>query len=102
MITAASISVSRVDDTLMLSKVLSDYTGEIREEDATGRFHASIALSRQAFDECGGWPLTMRGDFDQQLLARLVAVGESADPCSAAEPGYVFRWSSTGLITDSR
>ena len=38
----------------------------------------------------------MRGDFDQQLLARLVAVGESADPCSVAEPAYVFRWSSTG------
>ncbi len=78
------------------SKVLSDYTGEIREEDATGRFHASIAMTRQAFDQCGGWPLTQRCDFDQQLLARLVAVGESADPCSVAEPGYVFRWSSTG------
>ena len=77
------------------SKVLSDYTGEIREEDATGRFHASIAMTRQAFDECGGWPLTMRGDFDQQLIARLTAVGPSADPCSVAEPAYVFRWGST-------
>ena len=78
------------------SKVLSLYTGELQEEDATGRFHASIAMTRQAFDECGGWPLTMRGDFDQQLLARLTAVGPSADPCSDAQPGYVFRWGSTG------
>ncbi len=30
------------------SKVLSDYTGEVREADATGRFHASLAMTRQA------------------------------------------------------
>ena len=78
------------------SKVLSDYTGEIREEDATGRFHASIAMTRQAFIQCGGWPLTLRGDFDQQLLARLATTGTPADPCSDAQPGYVFRWGSTG------
>ena len=77
------------------SKVLSLYTGELQEEDATGRFHASIAMTRQAFDQCCGWPLTMRGDFDQQLLARLAAIGPSADPCTVAGPGYVFRWGST-------
>ena len=53
------------------SKVLSDYTGQIEEEDATGRFHASLALTRLAFEKVGGWPLTLRGDFDQQLIARL-------------------------------
>ncbi|MEI7702816.1 MAG: glycosyltransferase family A protein, partial [Planctomycetia bacterium] len=78
------------------SKVLSDYTGEIREEDATGRFHASLAFTRQAFEQVGGWPLTLRGDFDQQLLARLTAIGSPADPCAVAGPGYVFRWGSTG------
>lgn len=78
------------------SKVLSDYTGQIQEEDATGRFHASIALTRQAFDQCGGWPLTLRGDFDQQLIARLNAVGMPADPTFLAMPGYVFCWGSTG------
>ena len=77
------------------SKVLSDYTGEIREEDATGRFHASIAMTRQAFIQCGGWPLTLRGDFDQQLLARLATTGTPADPCSVEPPGYIFRWGST-------
>jgi hypothetical protein len=78
------------------SKVLSDYTGEVQEEDATGRFHASIAITRRAYEMCGGWPLTMRGDFDQQLLARLKAIGLPADPSAAATPGYVFRWGSTG------
>jgi cellulose synthase/poly-beta-1,6-N-acetylglucosamine synthase-like glycosyltransferase len=78
------------------SKVLSLYTGKLQEEDAAGRFHASIAMTRQAFDECGGWPLTMRGDFDQQLLARLTATGPSGDPCSVAGSGYIFRWGSTG------
>jgi hypothetical protein len=78
------------------SKVLSDYTGEIREEDATGRFHASLAFTRQAFEQVGGWPLTLRGDFDQQLISNLNAVGLPADPCSFAEPGYLFRWGSMG------
>jgi hypothetical protein len=78
------------------SKVLSDYTGQIQEEDATGRFHASLTLSLQAFVQCGGWPLTLRGDFDQQLISKLNAVGSPGDPCSDAEPGYVFRLGSTG------
>jgi cellulose synthase/poly-beta-1,6-N-acetylglucosamine synthase-like glycosyltransferase len=79
------------------SKVLSDYTGEIREEDATGRFHASLAMTRLAFEQVDGWPLTLRGDFDQQLLARLTAVGPSADPSAALGSAYVFRWGSTGM-----
>jgi hypothetical protein len=78
------------------SKVLSDYSGQIQEEDATGRFHASIALTGQAFVQCGGWPLTPRGDFDQQLIARLNGVGPAADPCTMASPSYVFRCGSTG------
>jgi hypothetical protein len=76
------------------SKVLSDYTGQIEEEDATGRFHASLAFTRQAFEQVAGWPLTLRGDFDQQLISNMNAVGLPADPCSFAEPGYFFRWGS--------
>jgi hypothetical protein len=47
------------------SRVLSDYSGELQTEDATGRFHASIALTRKTFEAAGGRPLTKRGDFDQ-------------------------------------
>jgi len=78
------------------SKVLSDYTGRIEEEDATGRFHASLAFTRLAFEQVGGWPLTLRGDFDQQLIARLKELGSAGDPCVIASPSYVFRWGSTG------
>ena len=78
------------------SKVLSDYTGKVEEEDATGRFHGSLALTRQAFEKVRGWPLTLRGDFDQQLIARFNGLGIAADPCMIANPSYVFLWGSTG------
>ena len=78
------------------STVLSDYTGEIQEEDAIGRFHASLAFTRKAFEQVGGWPLSLRGDFDQQLIARLNSVGIPGDPCQLHAPAYVFRWGSTG------
>jgi hypothetical protein len=78
------------------SKVLSDYAGQIQQEDATGRFQASLAFTRQAFEQVGGWPLTLRGDLDQQLIARLYAIGVAGDPCEFADPSYIFRWGSTG------
>jgi hypothetical protein len=78
------------------SKVLSDYTGQIQEEDAAGRFHASLAFTRQVFEEVDGWPLTLRGDFDQQLIGRFNSIDLPGDPCQQAAPSYVFRWSSTG------
>jgi len=78
------------------SKVLSDYTGEVQEEDATGRFHASLAFTRLALEKVCGWPLTLRGDFDQQLIARLNELGLPGNPCTIANPTYIFRWGSTG------
>jgi hypothetical protein len=78
------------------SRVLSDYTGQVEQEDATGRFHASLAVTRQAIEQVGGWPLTLRGDFDQQLIARFRELGPAGDPCVLTSPSYVFRWGSTG------
>tara|TARA_R110002096_G_C14446168_1_gene711159 strand:+ start:207 stop:851 length:645 start_codon:yes stop_codon:yes gene_type:complete len=77
------------------SRVLSLYTGELREEEAAGRFHASIAFTRESFDTTGGWPLTKRGDFDQTFLRRLAGVMTTVDPCRTHPPSYVFRWGST-------
>jgi len=77
------------------SRVLSLYTGELREEDAEGRFHASIAFTRDTLDTAGGWPLTKRGDFDQAFLQRLARAGTTVDPCRTYPPSYVFRWGST-------
>ena len=36
--------------------VLSSYTGRLEQEDATGRFHASLAFRREIVDRIGGWP----------------------------------------------
>ncbi|MFM7925469.1 MAG: glycosyltransferase, partial [Planctomycetaceae bacterium] len=77
------------------SFVLSSYTGRLEQEDATGRFHASLAFRREIFDRIGGWPLTKRGDFDQQLIARLNAIERPGDPCQFADPSYIFRWGQT-------
>ena len=59
--------------------------------DATGRFHASLAFLRKLFDRIGGWPLTNRGDFDQQLIDRLTAIETLSDPCQLDSPLSIFR-----------
>ncbi|MFM7866422.1 MAG: hypothetical protein ACKPHU_19615, partial [Planctomycetaceae bacterium] len=56
---------------------------------------ASLAVRREIFDRIGGWPLTKRGDFDQQLIARLNAIERPGDPCQFADPSYIFRWGQT-------
>jgi hypothetical protein len=38
------------------SFVLSSYTGRLEQEDATGRFHASVAFRREILDRNDGWP----------------------------------------------
>ncbi|WP_156514519.1 hypothetical protein [Planctomyces sp. SH-PL14] len=77
------------------SRVRSLYTGSLREEPASGRFHGSIAFTRAAFELAGGWPITRRGDFDIQFLKRLDSLGQTVDPCKLSTPSYVFRWGST-------
>ena len=62
------------------SFVLSSHTGRPTQKDATSRFHASLAFRREIFDRIGGWPLTKRGDFDQQVIARLHAIEAPDDP----------------------
>jgi len=80
------------------SRILSLYTGKLQEELAAGRFHASIVLSRRAW-EAVHWPENGRADFDQQLFAELAErVGPPADPLEVeSQPQYIFRWGSTGM-----
>ncbi len=83
------------------SFVLSSHTGRPTQKDATSRFHASLAFRREIFDRIGGWPLTKRGDFDQQVIARLHAIEAPDDPpmalaydkmqCREGEAGMVKR-----------
>ncbi len=77
------------------SRVWCLHDGRLAQEHAAGRFHASVAFSRETSQLCGGWPLTLRGDFDLQFLKRLGEASPVADPCETHHPGYVFRWMST-------
>lgn len=77
------------------SRVRSHVNGALHEEGAAGRFHASIAFTREAFSTVQGWPLSLRGDFDQQFLSRLSGLGPVGDPIQHHSPSYVFRWEIT-------
>ena len=81
------------------SRVLSLYTGKPEQENASGRFFASIAVTRELWRHVGGIPNTRRADFDQQFMAALLrANGPAADPLDFSPqrtPGYCFRWAST-------
>lgn len=77
------------------SKILSLYTEKLQEEPASGRFHGSIAFKRSLFNTINGWPLSQRGDFDQELMTRLSQHGKLVDTCQYGSPCYVFRWGST-------
>jgi hypothetical protein len=43
----------------------------------------------------GGWHLNKRGDFDQQLIARLTAIETPGDPCQLDSPSWIFRRGGT-------
>ncbi|MFM7869972.1 MAG: hypothetical protein ACKPHU_37625 [Planctomycetaceae bacterium] len=75
--------------------MLSRDAERLEHEDVTGRFHASLAFRREIFDGIGGWRLTKRGDFDQQLFARLNAIEAPGDPCQFADPSYIVRRGQT-------
>ena len=75
--------------------MLSRDAERLEQEDATGRFHASLACRCEIFDRIGGWPLTRRGDFDQQLSARINAIEAPGNPCRFADASYIFRWGQT-------
>lgn len=88
------------------SEVWSDYTGALATEHTGGRFHGCLAITREALRLIGGWPLTLRADFDQHLISTLrQQSGQPGDPlkfspdCPASlrshsgkSPGYLFRW----------
>jgi len=66
-------------------------------EQVGGRFHGALGLSWEAWHQVGGWPETLRADFDQQMIGRLNRrLGPAADPTRVARPSYIFRWASTG------
>jgi len=81
------------------SKPFSIYTlitKEPKMEEATGRFHSSMAFSREAYELTGGWPRTKMPNFDLQFIENLQSrFGSPGDPCEFFNPTYVFRWMTT-------
>jgi len=75
----------------------STYPGHLVEESSAGRFHGSMAITRKAFNETGGWPETDSRDYDMQMFKKLTDLYMGpADPIKLKrEVSYVFRWGST-------
>lgn len=75
-------------------RVWSTYTGVPEIEPARGRFHGSLAVRAQH----ARWPVSSRGTFDQEMLAKLTSeLGRPADSCHGI-PSYVFRWNDTNAL----
>ena len=79
--------------------VLSDYTGYLVAEPAAGRFHSALGFRRSLIERIGGWPVTDRADFDQQLQTALHAAAASkGDPFASPASNnpwkipYVYGW----------
>lgn len=78
------------------SKVLSDYGWDgvkpLPEENGSGRFHSSMAFTKDLIRRIGGWPDTKRADFDQQLIKALNQNANSiVDPFTGTHQ-YVYGW----------
>ena len=77
------------------SHIRSLYTGKVEIEKADGRFHASLAMSVEAYHKVDGWPMGPQLNFDQQLFTNLhIITGDGI--YQTDDPSYIFRWASTG------
>ena len=76
------------------SRIVSAYFDPPKEETATGRFHGSIAVTRDAIEQVP-WIDTTRATFDQEYLSALANHSTPADPCDVAPPQYVYRWQTS-------
>lgn len=73
-------------------QIVSAYHQPPKLEDASGRFHGSIAVSRVAWKKTP-WIDTTRATFDQEYIAALqTAFG---DPARPELPTYVYRWQTS-------
>jgi hypothetical protein len=67
--------------------------GTIVRENSAGRFHSSIAFTRDLVQRVGGWDETLEADFDQQFIAKLTkAVSKVGDPCNYGPIQFVYSW----------
>ncbi len=91
------------------STVLSDYTGQIEEEDATGRFHTSMAFTRQAFEQVGGKSVrivTHGEDRYDRTIGEVYVAGEKPEDSeknvNATRVADGFAWHYVQYAPDSK
>jgi hypothetical protein len=77
------------------SRIISAFHQPPMEEPGTGRFHGSIAISRELVEEVP-WIDTVRATFDQEYLQALSSVVAPGDACEHGSPQYVYRWQTSG------
>lgn len=78
------------------SKIYSLYQSRVPlVEDASGRFHGSLAVRMSHLRKIGGWPEMKRIDFDQQMLTSCRPCADSLPFCPSGKPSYIYRWQST-------
>lgn len=73
------------------SHVLSTYSGGLTIESSVGMFHGSIAYSRNLYEEVGGYSQNCRGDFDQDMMQRLLKKYLDA-PYRPDQLSYIYQW----------
>jgi glycosyltransferase involved in cell wall biosynthesis len=78
------------------SQIISAYHRPPKIEDASGRFHGSIAALLSAVNEVP-WIDTRRATFDQEYIAALSErFGPPGDPLRYGSIQYVYRWQTSG------
>ena len=77
------------------SEIWSAYHNPPAIENASGRFHGSIAINKDLLDEVGGWIDTKRATFDQEFLQLLSRRATPGDPCHFGPTQYCYRWQTS-------
>jgi glycosyltransferase involved in cell wall biosynthesis len=78
------------------SQIISAYHQPPQVENASGRFHGSIAAWLTAVDKVP-WIDTRRATFDQEYIAALSErFGPPGDPIRYGSIQYVYRWQTSG------
>lgn len=80
---------------IRLPVVWSNYAqpkGKVIQESAAGRFHSSWSFSRAFINDIGGYPITDRLDFDQQMGSIASQYDRTPKLPPGWTPSYVYRW----------
>lgn len=76
------------------SQIVSAYFDPPKLESAHGRFHGSIAVTRETVKRVP-WIDTTRATFDQEYIAALAAHDAPGDTLEQGPSQYVYRWQTT-------